>query len=135
MRTLATQDCRVTKDKIPASDYDARYWSNDSWLAFRFREKGSARLALPVAESGLYRLDLYGARAVSFGKVQLSLDGKPLGGPIDAYAPRTIPSGRMSLGTMRLTAGDHVLQVEVVGRNAASTTYSFALDCIELVRL
>ena len=134
LRTLATQDCRVTRDKIPASDYDARYWSNDSWLAFRFREKGSARLALPVAESGLYRLDFYGARAVSFGKVQLSLDGKPLGEPIDFYAPRTIPSGRMSLDTMRLTAGDHVLQVEVVGRNAASTAYSFALDCIELVR-
>ena len=135
LQSSGMKDCRVTRDKISAKDYDMRYWSNDTWLAFRFGQKGSARITLPVAETGVYRLDFYAARAVSFGKIQFNLDGKPLGEPIDLYAPRTIPSGRISLGTAELKAGDHILQLEVCGKNEASTAYTFALDCIELTKM
>ena len=134
LRWSGTKDCDVSKGKIPTRDYDALYWSSDSWLFFRFGEKGNVELVLPVAESGRFRLDFYAARSPDFGKFQFSLDGKPLGEPIDAYAPRTMPSGRISLGTMKLEAGDHRLRFDVVGKNEASTGYNFALDCIELGR-
>ena len=119
LKWSGAQECGVSKEKISIPGYDPRHWSNDSWLLLRFGEKGSIRLTVPVAEAGLHRLDVYTAMAQDFGKVRFSLNGEPLGGPVDAYAPRTVPSGRISLDTVNLAAGDHMLQIDVAGKNTA----------------
>ncbi|MEW6358286.1 MAG: hypothetical protein AB1696_18275 [Planctomycetota bacterium] len=50
--------------------------------------------------------------------VQVSLDGRPVGGPVDLYAP-DVASGHVSLGR-DVAPGRHVLRVEAVGRNPNS---------------
>lgn len=124
-------DCRVAVEKIPG--YDVLDWSNDSWLWLRFEKKGYIKLTLPETKPGRTRIDLYTGLGPTFGKMQFSLDSKPIGESFDAYAPMTRPSGRISLGTVDLKAGKHTLQIEAVGKSEASTGYNFAIDCIALV--
>ena len=47
-------------------------------------------LELPVAKAGKYSLVAQFSRAVDYGIVQLSLNGKPLGAPIDLYSPGVV---------------------------------------------
>jgi hypothetical protein len=43
-----------------------------------------------------------------------------------------MPSGRISLGRVELSKGEHRLEVTVVGKNKLSTKYSYGIDCLEL---
>jgi hypothetical protein len=49
------------------------------------------------------------------GIVRLSLDGRVLGEDVDHYAP-AVATSRVSLGWQTLTAGEHRVRVEVVGK-------------------
>ncbi len=72
-------------------------------------------------------------KACDYGIVQLSLDGKAVGKPIDLYYPEVSTSGPISLGTHDLTAGDHRLTVEIVGANPrAMPSYMFGIDRIDV---
>jgi hypothetical protein len=82
----------------------------------------SIRFTLPNPKAGRY--DVLGefVTASVYGIVQLSVDGKALGPPLDAYAPGVDREGeRVSFGTLDLTAGDHEFMVEVTGKSAKAT--------------
>ena len=85
-----------------------------------------------MATAGEYALNLLATLAPDFGTVQTLIDGKPLGAPVDLYAPLVLPSGSLSIGTMDLTAGTHTLAFRVTGKNDASTDYSLGLDAFTL---
>ena len=53
--------------------------------------------------------------------MQLSLDGRPLGAPFDGYAAALGVEPPVSLGTLALSEGKHMLTMTVVGKNEAST--------------
>ncbi len=58
----------------------------------------------------------------SYGAWQVSVDGEPIGEPVDAYRPNLTPGGvEASLGEIDLDAGTHRLRLEVVGNNEASS--------------
>ena len=72
-------------------------------------------------------------KAVDYGIVQLSLDGKKLGDPIDLYNNGVVATGVLDMGTHELTQGQHVLKVEIVGANEkAVKNYMFGLDYVKL---
>ena len=72
-------------------------------------------------------------KAVDYGIVQLRLDGRELGGPIDLYNDGVILMPEFELGTLPLTKGRHVLQVKIVGANdKAVKNYMFGLDYLKL---
>ena len=90
-------------------------------------------LAVPVEKAGTYRLKMQLTKAVDYGIVQLSLDGKKLGEPDRPLQQRRRPHRRPRLGTHELTQGEHKLTVEIVGANdKAVKTYMFGLDYVKL---
>jgi hypothetical protein len=65
--------------------------------------------------------------------VQLSLDGKAVGEPIDLYNAGVVSSGPIELGTHEMAAGQHQLMVQIVGANPnAIPSYMFGLDRVIL---
>ncbi len=68
-----------------------------------------------------------------YGIVQLYLDGKKLGGPIDLFNNGVIPTGVLDMGVHKLSKGQHTLRVEIVGANKkAVKKYMFGLDYLKL---
>jgi hypothetical protein len=111
-------------------------WSNDAQLWWIDARPGDRlELALPVGQTGTYRLTLQLTKAPDYGIVQLYLDGQKLGSPIDLYQSEVVPTGPLAMGTSELSAGDHKLAVEIVGANEkAIKSYMFGLDYIKLDR-
>ncbi|MHB8996625.1 MAG: hypothetical protein ACYC63_15370 [Armatimonadota bacterium] len=73
---------------------------------------------LPNVPAGKYELFGDFVMAYTYGIVQVSVDGQPVGQPFDAYCDGVDSMGeRVSLGTVDLTAGDHEVKVEIVGKN------------------
>ncbi len=90
-------------------------------------------LAVPVAQAGAYKLTAQLTKSYDYGIVQLSLDGKKLGEPIDLYNETATPSGPIDLGTHELAAGQHTLAVEIVGTNhEAKKSYMVGIDYLLL---
>ena len=71
-------------------------------------------------------------RGPNFGVVQVSIDGRPLGAPYDGYAARWRVAAPLSLGTLALSEGKHILTLTVIGKNEASTDYLAGLDLLVL---
>jgi hypothetical protein len=109
-------------------------WSNESHLWWIDAKPGNTLdLAVPVEKAGTYRLKMQLTKAVDYGIVQLSLDGKKLGQPIDLYNNGVVATGVLDMGTHELSKGQHVLRVEIVGANEkAVKSYMFGLDYIKL---
>lgn len=115
------------------SGYDGA-WSNESHLWWTGAKPGATLdLAVPVEKAGTYRLKMQLTKAVDYGIVQLSLDGKKLGAPIDLYHNGVVATGVLDMGTHELSQGQHVLKVEIVGANdKAVKNYMFGLDYVKL---
>ena len=109
-------------------------WSNDAHLWWTGAKPGDKLdLAVPVEKAGTYRLKMQLTKAVDYGIVQLYLDGKKLGEPIDLYHNGVIPTGRSRHGHARAEPGEHELTVEIVGANEkAVKSYMFGLDYLKL---
>jgi hypothetical protein len=111
-------------------------WSGDRHLWVRPPKKGEwVDLELPVAATGTYHVVVYLTKARDYGVVQFSLDGKPVGKPIDCFhAPNVVATGAIDLGEVELTKGTAVLRGEVVGTNEKSDglRYMWGLDCVVL---
>jgi len=109
-------------------------WSNGAHLWWIEAKPGDRLdLAVPVAQAGKYRLTMQLTKAADYGIVQLSLDGRKLGGPIDLFNNGVVPLGPILFGEQTLTAGEHKLTVEIVGANEkAVKAYMFGLDYVKL---
>ncbi|HWX20562.1 MAG TPA: DUF2961 domain-containing protein [Candidatus Binatia bacterium] len=109
-------------------------WSNDAHLWWTDAKPGDKLdLALPVAKAGKYKLSGQLTKAPDYGIVQLYLDGKKLGEPIDLYHSSVVPTGPMALGEFDLEAGTHKLTAEITGANdKAVKNYMFGLDYVKL---
>jgi len=109
-------------------------WSGGSQLWWTGAKPGDKlTLALPVGKAGKYELVMAFTKAIDYGIVQMSLDGVPIGKPLDFYNDGVIPTGPVSFGTFDLTAGEHQLSAEIVGANEkAAKSYMFGLDYARL---
>jgi hypothetical protein len=109
-------------------------WSGESHLWWINAKPGNTLdLAVPVEKAGTYRLKMQLTKAVDYGIVQLSLDGKKLGQPIDLYNNGVVATGVLDMGTHELSKGRHVLRVEIVGANEKAVKgYMFGLDYLKL---
>ncbi|MBN2315050.1 MAG: DUF2961 domain-containing protein [Sedimentisphaerales bacterium] len=109
-------------------------WSEEAHLWWTDAKPGDTLdLAVPVKKTARYRLKMQLTKAVDYGIVQLYLDGKRLGEPIDLFNRGVIPTGVLDMGMHDLEAGQHTLRVEIVGANEnAVKSYMFGLDYILL---
>lgn len=109
-------------------------WDGGDQLWWTGAKRGDKlEVAVPVEKAGTYRVSVVLTKARDYGIVQLYLDGKKVGEPIDLYNPAVVPSEPIALGTHDLTAGQHPLAVEIVGANpAALPSLMFGLDRVIL---
>jgi hypothetical protein len=109
-------------------------WSGDAHLWWIEAKPGDTLdLAVPVQMAGTYRLTMQLTKAIDYGIVQLYLDGKKLGAPIDLFNNGVVPTGVLDMGIHELDKGEHKLSVEIVGANEkAVKSYMFGLDYVLL---
>jgi hypothetical protein len=86
-----------------------------------------------VKKAARYRLKMQLTKAIDYGIVQLHLDGKKLGEPVDLFNRGVVPTGVLDIGVHDLDTGQHTLRIEIVGANQnAVKSYMFGLDYILL---
>jgi hypothetical protein len=109
-------------------------WSSDAHLWWTEAKPGATLdLAVPVEKAASYRLKMQLTKAIDYGIVQLYLDGRKLGKPIDLFNNGVIATGALDMGIHKLDKGEHKLRVEIVGANEkAVKSYMFGLDYLKL---
>ncbi|MBE0536688.1 MAG: DUF2961 domain-containing protein [Phycisphaerae bacterium] len=112
-------------------------WSGEAQLWWTGGRPGDVvELALPVAESGRYKVKMQLTKAVDYGIVKISLDGKnAAGSPFDFFNNGVVATGELDMGTFELSKGDHVIRMEITGANARAVKgYMAGLDYVRLER-
>jgi len=116
---------------MPQSE-DGTIWSNGNVLSWYPSQDGAElTLQIPVASEGLFHLVARMVTGPDEGTVQLILAGKPVGGPLDLYSPKTAPK-EVSLGTLTLKSGTLPLVLKLVGKNTASSARVVGIDAFIL---
>ena len=111
-------------------------WSQNCHLISRLQKPADQiELRFTVPEDGRYALAAALTMANDFGIFQLSLDGQPIGEPVDTYHADGTRHLEQSLGAHDLTAGTHTLTIACTGKNEASRGYLFGIDWLELTKV
>jgi hypothetical protein len=113
-------------------------WSNNRQLAWDpLNLQDHLDLKLPVEKTGKYQVIVRPTKAPNYGIFQFGVDGQNMGAPIDLYNKDIVPGDPVTLGTVQLTAGDHVLNITPTGKNPAITGDSpvatLGFDYVKLV--
>ena len=87
-------------------------------FTFNTKEAASGNLIMKVG------------KAADFGIHKFYLDGQPIGRETDSYNQKLTHSGGIVLGQVNLDRGAHTFEVEITGKNSASTGYLFGLDAL-----
>lgn len=108
-------------------------WSGDAQLWWIGAKPGDKlELALPVEKAGRQRLLGALTKAVDYGVVRLTLDGREIR-VIDLFNQGVVSTGELDLGTHDLAAGEHRLGIEITGAHPqAVKSYMFGLDYLRL---
>jgi hypothetical protein len=108
-------------------------FSNDNQMWFRGKKVGSsAEVVFPPVTPGASTLTIFPVTAPDYGLAQLSVNGKKVGSPYDAYTPRVIRGKQIVVDRVALKGRGDVLRVDMVGKNPKSTGYFFGIDAIKL---
>jgi len=89
-------------------------------------------LSFEVSQSGTYDLSMFFIQTTGYGQVQTYIDGQPVGGVFDGFHVRDRVAEPFSLGSLNLSAGQHTIKFEVVGKSNQSDNYYFGLDALKL---
>lgn len=111
----------------PVSEYVGYQWVGRDHLVFPASEGCRLEFTVPVPEAGAYELFAMGTRGPSLGAVVFLVDGERFLLE-DLYAPLTIATGPLSMGTTTIDSGSVVIGLEIVGTNTLSSGTSVAID-------
>ncbi|MCA9218299.1 MAG: c-type cytochrome, partial [Planctomycetales bacterium] len=114
--------------------FKADRWSGNDQLWWTGQKQGSQLdLEISAADSGTYAVEVVLTRAIDYGIVELSIDDKPIGGPIDCFVSgRVDNTGVLRLGPVELSQGNHKLSAKMVGKHEKATAFMFGLDYVRL---
>ncbi|MBN1908794.1 MAG: DUF2961 domain-containing protein [Pirellulales bacterium] len=110
--------------------------SGDNMLVFDTGGDGQFTLAMPSKKEGPHTVNIYYPRAPEFGIVQLLVNGKPVGKPVDTYLHRNDlvrplwPPKKYTFKGVPLKEGDNEFTFSVKTKNRRATGYQIGLDCI-----
>jgi hypothetical protein len=117
---------------------DGSWSGNEQLLWVQAQQGDSAEFEFTIAELGVHEVFVVLTKARDYGIVQLSIDGKKLGEPIDCYDTTVTTTGEISLGTLELQPGKHTLRASLTGANDQSKNavgvgkHLFGLDYMRL---
>lgn len=94
----------------------------------------SMRFSVPVPAAGRYSVGLRGKAYLGRGQAVVLVNGVQVGGPVDQYAT-TASFPLTTLGTVTLDRpGAVTIEFRIVGKQAASTGYDFAVDFVQFTQ-
>lgn len=127
----ASSHVTVSKQEIDLASFPPL--SEGRLLFVRLRQNGdSISLGLPPSLApGQYSLSVRLVTSWDYGVIGMSFNGTPLGQPVDAYTP-AIDARSVSLGDVRVNAGENVLTLEAVGQNPRSSGCFAGIDAVML---
>lgn len=108
--------------------------SNDRHMYWREGKVGDKLiLGFTSQQAGAFKVHARFVRAVDYGIVQVSINGKKAGEPIDLYNNGVVVSDQKDLGTFDLKQGENEIMLEIVGANPqALKKYMAGLDYLIL---
>ncbi|MDR1383744.1 MAG: DUF2961 domain-containing protein [Planctomycetaceae bacterium] len=107
-------------------------WKNDEQLWWTGATKGDElKLRYKIEQSGKQHIVVSLTKAVDYGQIQFSFDGKEIGNVIDLFNDGVIRTDEIDLGELDVFAGEHILGVKIVGKNEKSTNFLFGLENVE----
>lgn len=118
-------------------NFTAGRWSGASQLFWRGGDVGDTlEFELKVDREAEYTLESVFTIAPDYAIVQLMLDGKPLGEPIDLYdSAKVSTTGVLEHQAGTLSAGAHKLGIRITGTNPAAKPSKYVgLDFVKLFR-
>jgi putative membrane-bound dehydrogenase-like protein len=112
-------------------NFSADHWSGNSQLWWTGAKPGDTLQMELDALQDIEAIEMALTCARDYGVVQVKLDGKSLGEPIDLYSSQVVTTGLLTLETPKLKSGKHTLLFEIVGANPkADKAYMFGLDYV-----
>lgn len=135
-----TLTARATKGVVSRQDmqnFKSARWSGDAQLFWRGGEIGDRlEMDLTVAAEADYALETVFTIAPDYGTVQVLLDGRELGEPVDLYDfSKVATSGLIRHEAGRLEPGPHKLGFQIKGANPrAVQKYYLGIDFVRLVQ-
>lgn len=108
-------------------------WSGGKHLFWTSAKPGdSMEITLPASEAAK-ELEIVFTCARDYGIVQLALDGKPLGEPIDLYEPKVVTSGVLKFALPKIDAKTRKLSIQIVGANPkAVKSHMVGIDYVKV---
>jgi len=85
-------------------------------------------VALETPQAGNFQIVAKFTKSWDYARIQVFLDGKPLGREADTYAPTVVAGEPMTLGKLDLSAGRHVLRFQAIGHHPESKGYLMGID-------
>ena len=113
-------------------------WDDDSggqhlWWHGGQKPGDELLLEFQIPKAGKFRVFGRFLKAVDYGIMQLAVNGKKAGGPIDFFHDGVVHTAEIPLGTFELRQGPNQLSAVVVGANPkAQKQYMLGLDYIRL---
>ena len=122
-RVIGAKGCRHTIQNLGSRFLGGHHL----WLTGS-RQNASVDLGVTVPTAGKYTLTAHYTTSWDYAVVSAELNGKALGEPVDTYSPEVLLHDPVVLGTVELTAGEHVLRLSAKDKNEASRGYLMGLD-------
>ena len=110
-------------------------FSSQAYALFDNQNPDGSRATFPleVEDADTYGLRAQFVKGPDMGVVQVAVDGRPLGAPIDLYAAALQRrASRCALGVLALSEGKHMFTLTVTGKNEASSNYRAGIDLLVL---
>jgi len=112
--------------------------SGDTMLGFDAGGDGAFSLGVPAKADGVYDVKVHYVRAEDYGIVELAVNGRPAGEPVDAYLrtnglsrPVWPPQAHLYAG-IPLKAGMNTFTFTIRAKNPASLGTRIGIDCLEV---
>ncbi|WP_206028513.1 PVC-type heme-binding CxxCH protein [Thalassoroseus pseudoceratinae] len=131
--TLTAQPTRGNARPQAMSSFPDDQWSNNSHLWWTGAQPGE-KLSVDLPEfTGTVEIEVVLTCARDYGIVQLSIDDKLLGPPIDLYNPEVITTGVLSFPKTSVEGKRHRFNVQLLGANPkAAKAYMFGIDYLRI---
>jgi hypothetical protein len=103
------------------------------FTAFAIGDKVSFTVSVP--KEGDYRISQIRTTDATYANPVWGVDGKAVGSTFLGFSTTPKLTGWVEVGTVHLTAGDHQLTLNVVGKTQATANYNAGVDAIRITEI
>jgi len=91
---------------------------------------GFVELAVHLPEEGDYEVETRLTTSWDYAIVQMTMDGEPLGEPVDTLTETVLQTEPLNFGVKHLAAGQHLFRFTAMDKNPESRGYLMGIDYI-----